>query len=165
MARETQVQSREEFDPSAQVDPRWAAQFEKMAATVTASVISQLGLKPGSVIERAPADREPLTTEEEAKEYDEMLQQDFLKIDIGKKKITDRRTLYKPIHIFPLFQSANPNEFVAILVIEVYRWEKAPDGGKRRQIMDCFNIRAKLFKEQYKPTMIAANPELEEDEK
>jgi hypothetical protein len=164
MARETQTQSKQEFDPDNQVDPRWAAQFEKFTAAIAQGVVAQLGLKPGTVIERAVPDRESLTTEAEAKEYDDMLQQDFLKIDPAKKKIMDRRTLYKPIHIFPQFQSANPNEFIAYLVIEVYRWEKAPDESKRRQVVDCFNIKAKLFKEQYKPTMVAANPELEEEE-
>jgi hypothetical protein len=150
-------------DPATQVDPKWAQQFAAKVAEGIGQALAE-NLRPGRVIEKAMDNREPLTTPEEAKIYDEMLQRDYMKIDPKKNKVTDRRTLYKPIHIFPQYQSANPAEFIAILVIEVYRWEKNPDDSKRRQILDSFNIKAKDFRAQYKPTVIDAIPELEGEE-
>jgi len=143
-----------------QVDPKWASQFEHFANTLVTSLETRMNKAPVVQIAREP---EPLTTEEEAKKYDQMIERDFMKMDPKTKKVGKDRTLFKPIHIFPQWQSANPNEFVAWFVIENYKWVQEVDDTKKRQVITSFNVRCKDFVANYKPTVIEAIPELEEE--
>lgn len=109
----------------------------------------------------AEPDRLELTTAEEQREYDEMLEKDFLKIDPKTKRPVDTENYYRIIHTYPEYQTANPAEFKAVFVVDQYVFAMNPDGTKRRQKVNCHNIKAKLFKENFMPTITESIAKLE----
>jgi hypothetical protein len=138
-------------DKKDEVNPKWAQQFEKATDALTRAVER---MAPAPVlIPSGEVDREQLTTPAEAKVYDRMMEKDFLKLDEKTKKILDTENLYRVVHIYPLYQSSNQAEFIAMFVIEQFVFMNVGEDQPRRQIVTSFNIRAKDFVERYRATV------------
>lgn len=99
-------------------------------------------------------DRPELTTLEEQKEFDDMLEKDFVKIDPKTRRPVSVDVFYRVIHNFPDFLSANPAEYRAKLVIEEFEFVMDASGAKKRQVRTSFNILARDFKANYQPTIV-----------
>jgi len=148
MAKETNPNEQQQY-----ANPKWVEQVTRSMDQLATTIQSHL--PPASVKEKdITQDRPQLTTPEEAKVYDDALERDFYKLD-EKGRVTDVENLYKVVHIYPEFQTANSNEFIACFVIE--QWKYVPDpssGGKRRQVVTSFNVKAREFMSKYKPTLL-----------
>lgn len=154
MAREDEVAKN-------QVDPKWARQFEAKQDALLAEIKS---IKPGVQVVDQPQDldRSTLTTPEQARRYDDMVDNDFYAIDFTVKppRITDVKNIYRVVHIWPEFKTANSNEFIAKVVVEQWTWVRLADESKKRQIITSFNMYASEFEKKYKPTMVSSVSEL-----
>ncbi len=147
--------AREQDVDKNQVDPKWAAAYDSKFQALTQEIKI---LKDVAVVDRPPdLDRSQLTTEEDAKRFDDMVDQDFYALDFkhNPPKITDTKNLYRVVHIWPEFKTSNSNEFIAKVVIEQWMWVRLPEEDKKkRQIITSFGMYAKDFEKKYKPTMI-----------
>ena len=113
----------------------------------------ELKPKPMTKPEESEPERLDLTTIEEQREYDNMLEKDFIKINPITRNPASVERDYQVVHTFPEYQSSNPTQFRARFVVTEWEYAMNPDGTKRRQNIGQFTIVASEFKKNYLPTI------------
>lgn len=116
--------------------------------------VTEAPVEAAGNFELRETDRPDLTTTDEQKEYDDMIEKDFIKIDPKSSKPVAIDIFYKVLHVYPQFKSANPAEYKARFFIEEFEYMMNPDGSKRRQVRTSFDMFAKDFKANFQPTIV-----------
>jgi hypothetical protein len=142
-------------------DNKWSDQFEnKLTAQFQAGLeqnrqliellikqMSAPGIKDGR-----PLDPKILTTEDEQKRFNGMLDQVFAKVDPETKKPDSSGGYYRVEHIFPMLQTSNPDQYVCTFSLEKFMEIEDEFGNTTRRILGGgIWVRARDFMNQYVP--------------
>jgi len=144
--------------PENQTDARWHQTLDALNRTMEAVKAALPNVNPspnpGTGVKQ---DRENWTTPENAKRFDDMMRFDYLRLDPKTGKPFDKENFYRPIHVYPSFQTANPSEFVAVFVVEQFRYERqGTEDRKTRQIIASFNMKAYRFEKEFQAVVANA---------